>query len=84
MSERLGNEGYAFANANAIPSVDKEKRTVAFNIVNPNEKVHPRDLITTLCQAMGIDAARLSKRVSGVDLKPYGVIPGRVIHELLA
>src|SRR5204863_278339 len=32
IADRLGNEGYAFANANAIPEVDKEKRTVAFNI----------------------------------------------------
>ena len=43
MSERLGNEGYAFANANAIPSVDKEKRTVAFNIViDPGRRVYVR------------------------------------------
>jgi outer membrane protein insertion porin family len=33
ISERLGNDGYAFANANAIPNVDKEKRSVGFNIV---------------------------------------------------
>src|SRR5260221_204480 len=33
ITDRLGNDGYAFANANAIPDVDKEKRTVAFNIV---------------------------------------------------
>ena len=30
ITDRLGNEGYAFANANAVPNVDKEKRTVAF------------------------------------------------------
>jgi len=43
MSERLGNEGYAFANANAIPNVDKEKRTVAFNIViDPGRRVYVR------------------------------------------
>src|SRR2546421_4457273 len=33
IADRLGNEGYAFANANAIPELDKEKRTVSFNIV---------------------------------------------------
>src|SRR5205809_449897 len=33
VSDRLGNEGYAFTNTNAIPNVDKEKRSVAFNIV---------------------------------------------------
>src|ERR1051326_8515898 len=33
IGERLGNDGYALANAHAIPKVDKEKGTVAFNIV---------------------------------------------------
>ena len=43
ISERLGNEGYAFANANAIPSVDKEKRRVAFSIVvDPGRRVYVR------------------------------------------
>src|SRR5918999_484227 len=43
IAERLGNEGYAFANANAIPSVDKEKRTVAFSIViDPGRRVYVR------------------------------------------
>ena len=43
MSERLGNDGYAFANANAIPNVDKDKRTVAFNIViDPGRRVYVR------------------------------------------
>jgi outer membrane protein insertion porin family len=43
IGQRLGNEGYAFANANAIPNVDKEKRTVAFNIVvDPGRRVYVR------------------------------------------
>ncbi|HXM83715.1 MAG TPA: outer membrane protein assembly factor BamA [Burkholderiales bacterium] len=43
ISDRLGNEGYAFANANAIPSLDKEKRSVAFNIViDPGRRVYVR------------------------------------------
>src|SRR5688572_19640525 len=43
ISDRLGNDGYAFANANAIPNVDKEKRTVAFNIVvDPGRRVYVR------------------------------------------
>src|SRR3982751_4841924 len=43
IADRLGNEGYAFANANAIPEVDKEKRTVAFNIaVDPGRRVYVR------------------------------------------
>ena len=43
IADRLGNDGYAFANANAIPNVDKEKRTVAFNIaIDPGRRVYVR------------------------------------------
>jgi outer membrane protein insertion porin family len=43
ITDRLGNDGYAFANANAIPDVDKEKRTVAFNVViDPGRRVYVR------------------------------------------
>ena len=43
ISERLGDEGYAFANANAVPDVDKENRTVAFTImVDPGRRVYVR------------------------------------------
>jgi outer membrane protein insertion porin family len=43
ISDRLGNEGYAFANANAIPDVNKEKRTVSFNVViDPGRRVYVR------------------------------------------
>ena len=43
ISDRLGNEGYAFANANAVPRIDKEKRTVAFSIVvDPGRRVYVR------------------------------------------
>ncbi len=43
IAERLGNDGYAFANANAIPRVDKEKRTVAFTIaIDPGRRVYVR------------------------------------------
>jgi outer membrane protein insertion porin family len=43
VADRLGNDGYAFANANAIPEVDKEKREVSFNIVvDPGRRVYVR------------------------------------------
>src|SRR5919108_5832929 len=43
IADRLGNEGYAFANANAIPELDKEKRTVSFSIVvDPGRRVYVR------------------------------------------
>jgi len=43
IADRLGNDGYAFANANAIPEIDKEKRTVGFNlVVDPGRRVYVR------------------------------------------
>ena len=43
ISDRLGNEGYAFANVNAAPELDKEKRQVAFTIfLDPGRRVHVR------------------------------------------
>jgi len=43
IGDRLGNEGYAFANANAAPRVDKDKRTVAFTIlIDPGRRVYVR------------------------------------------
>jgi outer membrane protein insertion porin family len=43
INERLGNDGYAFANANAVPDIDKEKRTVGFTImVDPGRRVYVR------------------------------------------
>ena len=43
VTDRLGNEGYAFANVNAAPEVDKEKREVAFTVfVDPGRRVYVR------------------------------------------
>jgi outer membrane protein insertion porin family len=43
IADRLGNDGYAFANANAVPEVDREKRTVAFTLlVDPGRRVYVR------------------------------------------
>jgi outer membrane protein insertion porin family len=43
IADRLGNEGYAFANASAVPQLDKEKRTVALTImVDPGRRVYVR------------------------------------------
>src|SRR6267142_813843 len=48
ISDRLGNEGYAFANTNAIPNLDKEKRSVSFNIViDPGRRVYVRRIERT-------------------------------------
>ena len=43
ISERLGNEGYAFANVNAAPEFDKAKREVAFTLfIDPGRRVYVR------------------------------------------
>lgn len=43
ISDRLGREGYAFANVNAVPEIDREKRLVAFNfVVDPGRRVYVR------------------------------------------
>ena len=43
IGERLGQEGHAFANVNAIPELDKEKHQVAFNfMVDPGQRVYIR------------------------------------------
>jgi outer membrane protein insertion porin family len=43
MTERLGDEGYAFANVNAVPEIDKAKRTASFTFfVDPGRRVYVR------------------------------------------
>ncbi|AXK40086.1 outer membrane protein assembly factor BamA [Crenobacter cavernae] len=43
ISERLGNDGYAFANVNVVPDIDREKETVAFTLfVDPGRKTYVR------------------------------------------
>ena len=45
ITDRLGNEGYAFANVNAVPELDKEKHQVAFTVfVDPGRRVYVRRL----------------------------------------
>jgi outer membrane protein insertion porin family len=43
ITERLGNFGYAFANVNASPELDREKREAAFTIlIDPGKRVYVR------------------------------------------
>ena len=43
IGERLGGEGYAFANVNAIPDIDNKKHQVSFNfVVDPGQRVYIR------------------------------------------
>ncbi|MDP2751503.1 MAG: outer membrane protein assembly factor BamA [Rhodocyclaceae bacterium] len=48
ISERLGNEGYAFANVNAVPELDKVKQQVAFTVLlDPGRRVYVRRINVT-------------------------------------
>jgi outer membrane protein insertion porin family len=41
IGDRLGNDGYAFANVNAVPELNKENATVAFTLfVDPGRRVY--------------------------------------------
>ncbi len=43
ISDRLANDGYAFANVNAVPEVNKDARTVSFNFfVDPGRRTYVR------------------------------------------
>lgn len=43
ISDRLANDGYAFANVNAVPEVNKDSRTVSFNFfVDPGRRTYVR------------------------------------------
>lgn len=45
IGDRLGDEGYAFANVNAIPELDKEKHQAAFTfVVDPGKPVYVRHM----------------------------------------
>jgi hypothetical protein len=41
--DRLGNEGYAFANVNALPDINRDKQQVGFTFfVDPGRKTYVR------------------------------------------
>ncbi len=43
ISDRLGRDGYAFANVNAVPTLDRDKRTADFTImIDPGRRVYVR------------------------------------------
>lgn len=45
IGDRLGDDGYAFANVNAAPELDKEKHEVAFTfMVDPGHRVYVRHI----------------------------------------
>ena len=48
IGDRLGNDGYAFSNVNAIPEINKENHTAAFTFfVDPGKRVYVRRINLT-------------------------------------
>ncbi len=48
IGDRLGEDGYAFANVNAVPDVDKEKHQVGFTfVVDPGARAYVRHIDIT-------------------------------------
>ncbi len=48
ISDRLGNDGYAFANVNAVPEIDKEKQQASFTFfIDPGRRVYVRRVNVT-------------------------------------
>ena len=46
ISDRLSNDGYAFANVNAAPELDKDKRTANFTLfIDPGRRVYVRRIV---------------------------------------
>ena len=54
----------------------------SYNIVR--DPVHIRDLHATMLHLFGIDHMRLTYKVGGLDSRLTGVLPARVIDEVLA
>ena len=45
VSDRLGSDGYAFANVNAVPEIDREKRSASFTFfIDPGRRVYIRKI----------------------------------------
>ncbi|WP_404809710.1 outer membrane protein assembly factor BamA [Methylobacillus gramineus] len=48
INDRLGNDGYAFSNVNAVPEVNKDNHTVAFTFfIDPGRRVYVRRINLT-------------------------------------
>ncbi|MEZ6122348.1 MAG: DUF1501 domain-containing protein [Planctomycetaceae bacterium] len=53
-----------------------------FNVTD--DQVHVRDLHATILYLLGLDHERLTHRVQGLDMRLTGVLPSRVVGEILA
>jgi len=48
ITDRLGNDGYAFSNVNAVPDIDREKQQVTFTfLIDPGRRIYVRRINVT-------------------------------------
>ncbi|MCP5534931.1 MAG: DUF1501 domain-containing protein [Akkermansiaceae bacterium] len=57
---------------------------MSFNISTPDQAVHVRDLQATILHQLGIEHERLSFKYQGLDNRLTGVLPARVVKDILA
>ena len=62
--------------------VHGETDEMSYNIVR--DPVHVRDLHATILRLMGVDHERLTFKFQGLDQRLTGVVPARVVSEILA
>ncbi len=63
IADRLGNDGYSFANVNPVPDLDREKRVAAFTFfVDPGRRVYVRRISVTGNQKTQDDVVRRELR----------------------
>ena len=62
--------------------VHGETDEMSYNIVR--DPVHVRDLHATILHQMGIDHELLSYRFQGLDQRLTGVVPAKVVTDILA
>jgi outer membrane protein insertion porin family len=74
ISDRLGDDGYAFANVNAIPRVNEEDKTVSLDlVVDPGRRVYVRRINITGNRITRDEVIRRELR----QLEGGGTPPGR-------
>ncbi|NWK57160.1 DUF1501 domain-containing protein [Verrucomicrobiaceae bacterium N1E253] len=60
-----------------------ETDEMSFNITTPDQAVHVRDLHATILHQLGIDHERLTYPYQGLDNRLTGVMPAKVVRDIL-
>jgi outer membrane translocation and assembly module TamA len=91
ITDRLGNEGYAFANANAVPELDQSAKRVALTImIDPGRRVYVRRInisgntkpATRWCGARCASSKALTTTATKYRNRSYGWIGWGIFPKL--